>query len=110
MFVRMYAVQTMYNISQAAARTGLTVPVLRAWERRYGIVAPRRSAGGYRIYDEEAIARLGAMRRLVDAGWSPSAAAAAIVAGTAPLDVPDPDPPATAAKAMDRPPPPLDIF
>jgi methanogenic corrinoid protein MtbC1 len=99
----MYAVQTMYTIKQAAARTGLTVPVLRAWERRYGIVAPRRSAGGYRIYDEEAIARLGAMRRLVQSGWSPSTAAAAIASGTAPLDVPDPDPPATRVIPVDRP-------
>jgi methanogenic corrinoid protein MtbC1 len=79
----------MYNIKQAAARTGLTVPVLRAWERRYGIVAPRRSAAGYRIYDDEAIARLAAMRRLVHGGWSPSAAAAAITSGTAPADVQD---------------------
>lgn len=85
----MYAVQTMYTIKQAAARTGLTVPVLRAWERRYGIVSPRRSAAGYRIYDEEAIARLGVMRRLVEAGWSPSSAAEAITSGTAPVDVPD---------------------
>ena len=30
----------MYTIKQAAARAGLTVPVLRAWERRYGIVSP----------------------------------------------------------------------
>jgi MerR family transcriptional regulator, light-induced transcriptional regulator len=99
----MYPVQTMYTIKQAAARTGLTVPVLRAWERRYGIVAPRRSAGGYRIYDEEAIARLGAMRRLVHSGWSPSTAAAAIAAGTAPLDVPDPSPPGTGLALVDRP-------
>ncbi|HSL34154.1 MAG TPA: MerR family transcriptional regulator, partial [Candidatus Limnocylindrales bacterium] len=74
----------MYTIKQAAARTGLTVPVLRAWERRYGIVTPSRTAAGYRLYDEEAIARITALRRLVGAGWSPSAAAAAIADGTAP--------------------------
>jgi DNA-binding transcriptional MerR regulator/methylmalonyl-CoA mutase cobalamin-binding subunit len=74
----------MYTIKQAAARTGLTVPVLRAWERRYGIVTPSRTASGYRLYDDEAIARITAMRRLVDAGWSPSTAAAAIADGTAP--------------------------
>lgn len=86
-FSGVYAVQTMYTIKQAAARTGLTVPVLRAWERRYGIVVPARTASGYRLYDEAAIARVEAMRRLVDAGWSPSAAAAAITSGTAPSDV-----------------------
>ena len=71
-------------LKEAAARTGLTVPVLRAWERRYGVVAPMRTAGGYRIYDEAALLRLRSMRRLVDDGWSPSAAAAAINAGTDP--------------------------
>jgi MerR family transcriptional regulator, light-induced transcriptional regulator len=74
----------MYTIKEAAARTGLTVPVLRAWERRYGVVAPTRTPGGYRVYDEAAIAQLSSMRRLIDDGWSPSAAAAAIVAGTDP--------------------------
>jgi MerR family transcriptional regulator, light-induced transcriptional regulator len=74
----------MYTIKEAAARTGVSVPVLRAWERRYGIVSPARTAGGYRVYDEDALARLRSMRRLVDDGWTPSAAAAAIIAGTAP--------------------------
>ncbi len=74
----------MYTIKEAAVRTGLTVPVLRAWERRYGVVAPMRTAGGYRMYDEAALRRLRSMRRLVDDGWSPSAAAAAIIAGTNP--------------------------
>ena len=45
----------MYTIKEAAARTGLTVPVLRAWERRYGVVTPTRTAGGYRVYDEAAL-------------------------------------------------------
>lgn len=79
-----YAVQTMYTIKQAAARTGIPVPVLRAWERRYGVVQPARTPSGYRIYDDEAIDRLRTMQGLVGSGWSPSAAAAAIVAGTAP--------------------------
>jgi DNA-binding transcriptional MerR regulator len=66
----------MYTIKQAAARSGVSVDLLRAWERRYGVVSPVRTAAGYRLYDEAAIARLRAMRGLVDAGWSPSAAAA----------------------------------
>lgn len=66
----------MYTIKQAAARTGVSVPVLRAWERRYGVVQPARTASGYRLYDEAAIARLRAMRHLVDQGWSRGSAAA----------------------------------
>jgi methanogenic corrinoid protein MtbC1 len=71
----------MYTIKQAAARTGLTVPTIRAWERRYGVVAPARTAAGYRLYDDAAIARLVAMRQLVDIqGWRPSQAAERVVA------------------------------
>jgi DNA-binding transcriptional MerR regulator/methylmalonyl-CoA mutase cobalamin-binding subunit len=78
----------MYTISQAADRAGVSVELLRAWERRYGIVAPRRTAAGYRLYDEAAIGRVRAMRGLVDEGWTPSAAAASL------RDVPDADLPA----------------
>jgi len=66
----------MYTIKQAAARTGLNVPVIRVWERRYGVVSPSRTPAGYRLYDDESIARLGAMRHLVaEEGWRPSQAA-----------------------------------
>ena len=58
----------MYTIKQAAIRSGVSVPLLRAWERRYGIVLPARTATGYRLYDDAALARLRTMRRLVDEG------------------------------------------
>lgn len=66
----------MYTIRQAALRSGVSVPLLRAWERRYGIVEPARTASGYRLYDEQSLDRLRAMRRLVEDGWTPSTAAA----------------------------------
>ena len=66
----------MYTIKQAAARTGVAVPTIRAWERRYGVVSPARTAAGYRLYDEDAVERLAAMRFLVETeGWRPSQAA-----------------------------------
>lgn len=71
----------MYTIKEAAQRSGVSIPLLRAWERRYGIVEPSRTAAGYRLYDDDALDRLRAMRRLVDTGWTPSNAAAAILAG-----------------------------
>lgn len=74
----------MYTIKQAAAQSGVSIPVLRAWERRYGVVHPARTAAGYRLYDDDAVTRLRAMRQLVERGWSPSSAAAALVDGTAP--------------------------
>lgn len=76
----------MYTIKQAARRSGVNVPLLRAWERRYGIVEPMRTDSGYRLYDDSAIDRLSAMRSLVDAGWSARQAAERI-AGASPEEI-----------------------
>ena len=73
----------MYTIKQAAIRSGVNVPLLRAWERRYGIPAPGRTASGYRLYDDESIDRVRLMKSLLEAGWAPSQAARAILDGTA---------------------------
>lgn len=74
----------MYTIKQAAARSGLSVPTVRVWERRYGVVHPERTPSGYRLYDDAAIARLIAMRYLVDVqGIRPSQAADQILAADA---------------------------
>ena len=73
----------MYTIKRASSRSGVAAPTIRAWERRYGVVSPARTASGYRLYDDVALERLTRMRLLVSEGWQPSAAAAAILAGTA---------------------------
>src|SRR5690349_12076628 len=52
------------------------------WERRYAVVTPTRNQGGYRLYDDAAIARLTAMGALVAAGWGPREAAAQVSSGT----------------------------
>ncbi len=80
----------MYTIKQAAVRSGVSVPLLRAWERRYGIVVPARTPSGYRLYDDAALTRLRTMRRLVDEGWTPSSAAAAVLEDRAPAASPAP--------------------
>jgi DNA-binding transcriptional MerR regulator len=49
------------RIGELARRTGVTVELLRAWERRYGLLQPSRTNSGYRLYspaDEERIARM----------------------------------------------------
>src|SRR4029079_17172165 len=74
----------MYSIKQASARTGIPIPLLRAWETRYRIVEPRRTAARYRLYDDEAIDRLRSLGALCAAAWTPSSAAGAILAGDAP--------------------------
>lgn len=66
----------MYTIKEAAARTGLSVPTIRVWERRYGVVSPTRTPAGYRLYDDDSIERLQVMRQLIEReGWRPSQAA-----------------------------------
>lgn len=79
----------MYTIRQAAAQSGVSVSLLRAWERRYGVVSPARTPSGYRLYDDAAIARLRSMRQLVDGGWSASQAAEVVLSGSAePMSAP----------------------
>lgn len=65
----------MHTVKRAAELTGVAPDTLRAWERRYGVVAPQRSEGGYRLYDDLALRRLAAMKALVDSGWSTGQAA-----------------------------------
>jgi DNA-binding transcriptional MerR regulator/methylmalonyl-CoA mutase cobalamin-binding subunit len=57
-----------YPVRLAAGRTGLSPHVLRAWERRYQVVAPGRSEGGQRLYSDLDIERLRLLRRLTDRG------------------------------------------
>ena len=71
-----------YSVKHAAAMTGIPADTLRMWERRYHVVEPVRSDGGYRLYDDAAISRLSAMRALVAAGWSPRLAAEQVLSGT----------------------------
>lgn len=51
-------------------RTGLSPDLLRAWERRYGVVAPSRSDGGQRLYSDTDIERLTLLRRATTLGRS----------------------------------------
>ncbi len=47
-----------YSIKAVAEATGLTVETLRAWERRYRVIEPRRGAGGHRLYTSHEVWRL----------------------------------------------------
>ena len=65
----------MYTIKQAAELTGVQAATLRAWERRYGVLAPPRTAGGYRLFDEATIETIRTMGTLVRSGWAARQAA-----------------------------------
>jgi DNA-binding transcriptional MerR regulator len=70
-----------HTIGHTATLTGVPVATLRAWERRYSVVAPARTGAGYRLYDDRSVRILTAMAALVAAGWSPRDAAAHVVEG-----------------------------
>jgi MerR family transcriptional regulator, light-induced transcriptional regulator len=57
-----------HPVRLAALRTGLTAHTLRAWERRYQVVAPSRSEGGQRLYSDLDVQRLKLLRRLTARG------------------------------------------
>ncbi len=65
----------MYAVKQVSTLTGVSEATLRVWERRYGIVQPARSPGGYRQYDDDQVATLRAMAALVHDGVPASIAA-----------------------------------
>ena len=57
-----------YEIHEVAELTGLATARLRAWERRYEVVRPRRQPNRYRVYTTEQVALLRAFARLCGAG------------------------------------------
>jgi DNA-binding transcriptional MerR regulator len=57
-----------YSVGAVVRLTGLSEHVLRAWERRYGAIVPRRSAGGTRRYSADDVTRLRLLAAAVAAG------------------------------------------
>lgn len=57
-----------FRIQKAAELSGVPVELIRAWERRYGVLQPARTAAGYRVYREADVALLRRLRELVDGG------------------------------------------
>jgi DNA-binding transcriptional MerR regulator len=69
--------EPLYNIGVVTRVTGISIPTLHAWERRYGFPKAARSAGGHRLYSEKDIARLRWIKSQVDSGLIVSRAIAA---------------------------------
>ena len=62
------------RIGEVAKRTGVSVPTIRAWENRYGLLRPNRTTGGQRLYSEQDVVRINGIRQRVEEGWLVSAA------------------------------------
>ncbi len=60
--------ETTYPLRAAARITGLSPDLLRAWESRYAVVTPLRTAGGTRRYRASDLERLRLVKAAVDTG------------------------------------------
>ena len=58
------------RIGELSRRVGVSTELLRAWERRYGLLSPTRTAGGFRLYGDQDERRVRRMIRHLDAGVS----------------------------------------
>src|SRR4051812_40180186 len=68
------------RIGELSRRVGVSDHVLRAWETRYGLLHPSRSAGGYRLYSEADADRIRRMQAHLADGLSAAEAAQAVLA------------------------------
>ncbi len=63
------------RIGEFARRVGVNPELLRAWERRYGLLQPIRTEGGFRLYTSEDAERVGQMKAALAEGLSAAEAA-----------------------------------
>jgi MerR family transcriptional regulator, light-induced transcriptional regulator len=63
------------RIGELSYRVGVSADVLRAWEKRYGILRPSRSEGGFRLYSERDEWRVRLMQQKLWSGLSAAEAA-----------------------------------
>jgi DNA-binding transcriptional MerR regulator/methylmalonyl-CoA mutase cobalamin-binding subunit len=63
------------RIGELSRRVGVSPELLRAWETRYGLLSPERTAGGLRLFSEEDVKRVQSMCAHIAAGIPASEAA-----------------------------------
>jgi MerR family transcriptional regulator, light-induced transcriptional regulator len=63
------------RIGELSRRTGVAPELLRAWERRYGLLHPARSDGGFRLYSDADERRVELMRQYLREGLAAAEAA-----------------------------------
>ena len=68
------------RIGELSRRAGVSDHVLRAWERRYGLLRPARSEGGFRLYSEADTRRVRRIQDYLARGLSAAEAARAVLA------------------------------
>ncbi len=71
--------QKALRIGELSRRVGVSDHVLRAWERRYGLLEPARSSAGYRLYSDADERRVRRMQAHLAQGMSTAEAATAVL-------------------------------
>ena len=74
------------RVGEFARRVGVSAELLRAWERRYGLLKPVRSPGGFRLYTAADAERVARMRQGLDDGLSAAQAAQAAIESPRPSE------------------------
>jgi DNA-binding transcriptional MerR regulator len=77
------------RIGELSYRVGVSPDVLRAWEKRYGLLRPSRSEGGYRLYSERDEWRVRLMQQKLWSGLSTAEAARDVARMEHNSDMPD---------------------
>jgi DNA-binding transcriptional MerR regulator len=68
------------RIGEFSRRVGVSPELLRAWERRYGLLRPVRTEGGFRLYTDDDAERVERMKRALVEGFSAAEAASRALA------------------------------
>ncbi len=61
-----------YSIGAVAKMVDVPTQTLRAWEERYSLIVPVRSAGGQRLYSRDHVEELRFLREHIDSGLQPA--------------------------------------
>jgi DNA-binding transcriptional MerR regulator len=69
------------RIGELGRRAEVKPETIRAWERRYGLLTPHRTPGGFRLYTDEDVRRVQAMRDHMARGLAAAEAARLVVDG-----------------------------
>ena len=80
---------SLLRIGELSYRVGVSPDLLRAWEKRYGLLKPSRSDGGYRLYSEHDEWRVRLMQQKLWSGLSTAEAARAVARLERDSDLPD---------------------
>ena len=62
--------QNLYPLNKVSKKTGLSSILIRAWEKRYGVVTPQRSESNRRLFTESDVEKLNLLKTATQNGHS----------------------------------------